>query len=396
MCRKAGRRCARTHRAALAAAARRPAGRQPSAAKYSSPARAAEGRRDPARGGLGADADAVVLADEQDRRRHTLVGGVDGGVDRSERGGVVRGRIAETADDDAVVGPRQCESELGGPVDGEGDPDRSRKVGGDRRGLRDDVEIVPAEDLVPAATDRLLGRRDDPEQHVAQPVAAPTCCAPGEEEAARAVVQQRGIGGPQGGGDGDVSLVSRRADGVEPLPAGTEPARRQIEVSAPELGVEEVHGLPHRQRRSRLDRVVEASTAGLGAVGQGGHSGGEVLIDLFGHAQLLGDGGNGLPEPLLCAGGTDARPRSCKWVADMSPSWLGQVPHGYVRPCCCRAGRGAGSDDVQFGAFERLREAVDGEDGRVDRRGPIQVVEVADRLADGGSLEGAVPGEPAA
>jgi len=56
-------------------------------------------------------------------------------------------------------------------------------------------------------------------------------------------------------------------------------------VPAPELGVEEVQGLPHRQRRIRLDRVVEASAAGLCAVGQSGHSGGEVLVDLFGHLQ---------------------------------------------------------------------------------------------------------------
>src|SRR4051794_12501948 len=78
--------------------------------------------------------------------------------------------------------------------------------------------------LVPAATDRLLGRRDDPEQHVPQPVAVLDLLRAGQEEATRAVVQQRGIGRAESGGDGDVSLVSRRADGVEPLPAGTEPA----------------------------------------------------------------------------------------------------------------------------------------------------------------------------
>ena len=46
----------------------------------------------------------------------------------------------------------------------------------------------------------------------------------------------------------------------------------------------------------RTDSVDPGSTGssrrarrGLRAVGQGGHGGGEVLVDLFGHGQLLGD-----------------------------------------------------------------------------------------------------------
>ena len=77
----------------------------------------------------------------------------------------------------ASSGHGRATSEFGGPLDGERDPDRARKVGGDRRRLGDDVQIVPAEDFVPPAGDRLLGRRDDPEQHVAQPVASSTCRA---------------------------------------------------------------------------------------------------------------------------------------------------------------------------------------------------------------------------
>ena len=42
---------------------------------------------------------------------------------------------------------------------------------------------------------------------------------------------------------------------------------------------------------------------------------------------------------------------------------------------------------------DRLREAFDPEGGDVDRRSPVQV-EVAYRLADRGSLQEAVPGEP--
>jgi hypothetical protein len=50
------------------------------------------------------------------------------------------------------------------------------------------------------------------------------------------------------------------------------------------------------------------------------------------------------------------------------------------------------SDDVQLGSVLRLLEAVDGQRGDVDRRLPAKE-QVPDDLADGGTLEEAVPGE---
>ena len=60
---------------------------------------------DPARRRPHADAQAVVLADEQQRQRQPLVGAVGGGVERAGRGRVVDRRVAEAADHDGVRRP---------------------------------------------------------------------------------------------------------------------------------------------------------------------------------------------------------------------------------------------------------------------------------------------------
>src|SRR3546814_11771161 len=63
--------------------------------------------RHPAVGRLDRDADTVVLAHEQHRRRQPLVGGPPRGVERGLRGGVVARRVAEGADRNAVVRDRR-------------------------------------------------------------------------------------------------------------------------------------------------------------------------------------------------------------------------------------------------------------------------------------------------
>ena len=93
-----------------------------------------------------------------------------------------------------VGGPWARHAELSAARDRERDADGPRQVRRDRRGLRDDVQVVAAEHLVPAAGDRFLGGRHHAEQHVAERVAAAALGGAGEEEAAGPVVQQRGIG----------------------------------------------------------------------------------------------------------------------------------------------------------------------------------------------------------
>ena len=129
-----------------------------------------------------ADAEPVVLAYQQQRQRQALVGAVGGGVERASRGGMVHRGVTERAHHDRVVGQvgRRPGPPGLGPGGGrqavpafgrEGQADRPRQVRGDRRGLRDDRQLGAAEHLVPAAGDRLRGRRHQPEQHVPQPAA---------------------------------------------------------------------------------------------------------------------------------------------------------------------------------------------------------------------------------
>src|SRR6478735_6818335 len=151
---------------------------------------------------FGADANAVVFADVQQRERKPLVGSVNGGVDRTDRGRVVDRRVAETAHRDRVARPWRGDTDFGGSRNGERHPDCARKVRGDRRRLGDDVQVVAAEYFMPPTGDRVLGGRDNPEEYVTQRVASADLPGPLEEESARAVVQQCWIGGSKRGRDG--------------------------------------------------------------------------------------------------------------------------------------------------------------------------------------------------
>ena len=137
-CRSAGRRCAaHVGRRARGAAG----GRQVAAVglRVLSPGRPGAARR-PSRRRRDADADAVVLADEQQRQRQPLVGAVGRGVERAGRGGVVGGRVPEAAHHDRVARPGAAAPELARPAaERERHADARGQVGGDRRGLRDDV-----------------------------------------------------------------------------------------------------------------------------------------------------------------------------------------------------------------------------------------------------------------
>ncbi len=101
----------------------------------------------------------------------------------------------ETAHRQGIGGPRAGHPQLARAGDRECHPQRPWQMGGDRRGLRNDVEIVAAEHLVPATGDRFLGGGHQAEQHVTQRVAALHLAGTRQEETTRPVVQQCRVGG---------------------------------------------------------------------------------------------------------------------------------------------------------------------------------------------------------
>ncbi len=246
------------------------------------------GGLDPALRRAHADADAVVLAHQQQRHRQALESAVQCRVDRAGRGGVVGRGVAETAHHHGVRGPGRRHPELGRPAQRERQSDRAWQVRGDGRGLRDDGQFGITENLVPPGGNRLVGRGDDAQQHVAQRVLARHLQPAAHVETAGAVVQQRRIRRPQRGGDRGVGLVPGRTDAVEALPLRTQQPRPQVQVPATGLGVEQCQqllGQPGRRgwsRWQRGDRVPEVLVDRLGLVAH--------RSSVFCATPLVGDG----------------------------------------------------------------------------------------------------------
>ena len=133
---------------------------QPVAPEVFQPRPILEARRDPACRCLGRNADAVVLADEQKRQRDRLVGRPLRRIERTLRGRMVGRGVAERAHRrshrpaGAMFRPvTACGADRIGRANGLG------QVAGDGRGLRRDIQRPGAQHLVPAARDRVLGRR---------------------------------------------------------------------------------------------------------------------------------------------------------------------------------------------------------------------------------------------
>ena len=212
-----------------------------------------ERRLDPTARRRHADAETVVLADEEQRHRKACVCAVAGRVDGTLRSGVVGARIAERAHDDRVRGPRAVDTEPPRTTDRERHAEGTREVGCDGRGLGDDRQLVMAEHLVSATGDRLVAESEHAGEHVGHGAVAGALTRTGAVEAARSVVQERRVGEPQRGGDRSIALVARRTDRVEAVPTCSQPPRRVVEDAAVDLGGEDV---VERNVGTIVDRVA--------------------------------------------------------------------------------------------------------------------------------------------
>ena len=210
------------------------------------------------------NAQAVVLADEQNGHRQPLVGGVERGIDRTGRGGVIGRRVAERADHHRVAGPRRIDTELGRPVQRDSQADRARQVRRDRRGLWNHRQRSVAEDLVPAAGDRFVSSTEQALQNVADRCRPGYLRRPGLVETTRPVVQQRRIRRPKRGRDRSIALVTRRADGVEAPALSLQGPGREIEMPTGGLGVEKIQCSADRQRAAGADWRVRGDAGALG------------------------------------------------------------------------------------------------------------------------------------
>ncbi len=172
------------------------------------------------------------------------------------------------------------------PAERERHAEGAREVGGDRGGLRDDRQVVVAEDLVAAAGDRVVGGGEHAEQHVVDGVvAAVAACGGARRRRSRRSGSAAAPGrwGAAASGDGGVGLVARRTDRVVAPADGAHPAGGEVELAARDLGAEQrpqtfdlrLGGHAARARRhfgaaanERLQRRGSASSRRTGSSGR--------------------------------------------------------------------------------------------------------------------------------
>ncbi len=199
--------------------------------------------------------------------------------------------VAEAGHHERVGRPRRGQPEPGRPGERERQADGPGQVGCDRRGLRNDVQVLVAEHLVPAARDRLAGGGGQPEQHVVDAIGgSPGLRGSGQVKTPGPVVQQGRVGQAQGGSYGGVGLVAGGADRVEPAVARAHPAGGRVEMTAGQLRVEDLQQAAEGKAAARSYRISErrcrwliAGLAGLaGLVAEAADRRDQMMVSLAG------------------------------------------------------------------------------------------------------------------
>ncbi len=229
---------------------------QPIGEEIVQPRLVAEALGDPAIGGLHRDAQAVVLADEQDWRRQFLVGRPHRGVERRLRGSVIGRGVAERAEHDTVGGNRQRLRQPLATLDGQRGAQRFRQVRGDGRSLRQHPQRLAAPHFVAATTGRIIGAGSEGKRSIAQRVDARHLARTLGHEGAGAIVQECGVGMPAGPRQQRVAFMAGRPDGVEDLVLHAQHARHQVQLAAGQLRVEQFIEGGGGERTAGQDRSI--------------------------------------------------------------------------------------------------------------------------------------------
>ena len=229
---------------------------QPIGEEIVQPRLVAEALGDPAIGGLHRDAQAVVLADEQDWRRQFLVGRPHRGVERRLRGSVIGRGVAERAEHDTVGGNRQRLRQPLATLDGQRGAQRFRQVRGDGRSLRQHPQRLAAPHFVAATTGRIIGAGSEGKRSIAQRVDARHLARTLGHEGAGTIVQEGRIGVPAGPRQQRVAFMAGRPDGVEDLVLHAQHARHQVQLAAGQLRVEQFIEGGSGERTAGQDRSI--------------------------------------------------------------------------------------------------------------------------------------------
>ena len=253
---------------------------------------------DPASRRLHRDADAVVLAHEQYRRRQFLVCGPLRRVERRLCSSVIGRGIAERADGDRILWNRQLVRDALGLLDRNCRPERFGQVRGNRRGLRQHPQRLATPYLVASARGRIVLARGEAQRGIHDRVARYTIGTRQLAEAlghkrAGTVMQERRIRVPRQPRDHRIAFVAGGSNRVEHLVLDAQHARHQIQMPADQLRVEQFHKVTQCTKTARQHRCVlrgHAHWQTLPAL----HELDEILIANFSAIDVLVAGGDGV------------------------------------------------------------------------------------------------------